>query len=118
MRIDKKKSLVKVAKSALNDSLLTDRERAEELWIGKSTVNRAMQELGQAGAKDDRIQGLLDWDLILAKKIQAAKLRRMENDDKINNSDIDKWEQTATKRLAIFWKWLEWNEDREIVIQI
>jgi hypothetical protein len=62
-----------------------------------------MKEMGQIGAKDDKIIKLTDEDFDLMISIQKEKKRRLdEQKDKINNSDIDRWEQTATKRYSLF----------------
>jgi hypothetical protein len=37
------------------------------------------------------------------KKIQLEKFRRMEEErEQLNNSDIDRWENTASKRYSLF----------------
>jgi hypothetical protein len=62
-----------------------------------------MKEMGQIGAKDDKIIKLTDEDFDLMISIQKEKKRRLDEEkDKINNSDIDRWEQTATKRYSLF----------------
>lgn len=102
-RKDKLKNKAKVIKTTLINPLNTDRETAKELWIWKSTVNRIKQELGQDGTKDDRIIGLTDEDFNLMLDIQKEKKRRLQEEKgELNNNDIDKWENTATKRYSLF----------------
>jgi len=36
------------------------------------------------------------------KDIQRIKRERLKSDEEISNGDIDKWEQTATKRYTLF----------------
>lgn len=102
MRADKATNIANVAKELLENPLQTERQIAEWLWIWAWTVNRAKQELEQNGAKDERIIGLTDRDFELMKKIQDVKFKRIETDDVINNNDLDKWENTATKRYSFF----------------
>jgi len=55
------------------------------------------------GIKDPRIQHLLEEDDKLLKLIASEKNRRITDEkDKLNNSDIDKWQQTADKRRILF----------------
>jgi uncharacterized protein YerC len=42
--------------------LKTERELEEETGVGKSTINRIKQELGQAGAKSEFVLEILDKD--------------------------------------------------------
>lgn len=100
-RTDSQKNLAKVAKAVLEDPLKTEREIAEETWLGKSTVNRQKQELGQNGTKDDRIKGLLDWDLDILKMIQTQKRERLAK-WQVSDGNIDSWENTANKRRMMF----------------
>lgn len=109
MRTDKKKSLAKVASVALAEPLLNQREIAEKAWVWLWTVNRALNDLEQAGTKDERIVWLIDWDFKIMQKIQEIKAKRLWTDEQINNSDLDKWEQTAVKRASLFW----WNATDE-----
>lgn len=102
IRTDKKRNLAKVAKIVLKDPLLTEREIAKKTNIWKSTVNRMKQELGQDGAKDDRIVGLTDEDFEIQKIIQAEKRKRLETPEKINNKDLDTWDNSAMKRYTLF----------------
>ncbi len=109
MRADKATNIANVAKELLENPLQTERQIADTLWVNHTTVNRAKQELQQTAPKDERIIGLTDRDFELMKKIQDVKFKRIETDDIINNSDIDKWEQTATKRYSFF-RWSATDE--------
>ena len=110
-RADKKASVDKIAASLAKNPLQSEREIARDTWVSKSSVNRLKEEAGQTGAKDLRIQNLLDKDVELMKLIQIEKFRRLnEEKEKVNNSDIDKWEATATKRKAIFGN----NDDEKV----
>lgn len=106
MRVDKIKNTKKVFDEIIKEPLQTQREISEKTWVSKSAVDRAMKEMGQIGAKDDKIIKLTDEDFDLMISIQKEKKRRLDEEkDKINNSDIDRWEQTATKRYSLF----RWN---------
>lgn len=106
IRTDKKKKLWKVAEELLNNPLQTIREVSEKTWVSKSTVaNYINEDLDKLGQKDERIIAITDKDFELMNLIQEEKFRRIkEEKDKINNTDINKWEETATRRYQIF-KW-------------
>ena len=70
MRADKAKSISKVAETLVNNPLLSEREIAEETWLGNWTVNRAKQQLEQIGAKNEDIIQITDTD---KKAIQLAQ---------------------------------------------
>ena len=112
MQKDKKRRLEKVTKELLNNPLQTTREIEAKTWISKTTVaNYINNELATLGQKDERIVSITDKDFELMDLIQLEKLRRMnEEKEKVNNSDIDKWEQTATKRYMLF-KWDATDKD-------
>lgn len=102
MRADKATNIAKVAKEILSNPLQTERQISEWLWIWAWTVNRAKQELEKNGAKDERIVWLTDWDFDLMKLFQQEKFTRMQSPEKVNDNDLDKWENTATKRYSLF----------------
>jgi len=104
-RSDKKKNVDKVTASLVKDPLQSEEQIAKDTWISQSAVNRAKKEVGKNGLKDDRIVSLTDKDFNLMQLYQAEKLRRMtEEKDKVNNTDINRWDETATKRYSLF-KW-------------
>lgn len=110
-RNDKKRNIDKVTASLLKNPLQTEREVAKDVWIGNWTVHRAKEEMEQTGAKDDRVVNLTDWDFDLMKEIQVEKFRRLTHEkDKINNSDINKWDETASKRYTLF-RWSATGKD-------
>lgn len=102
MRADKKANIAKVARVILNNPLLTRDEVAEEAWVWTWTASRALSELDENGRKDERIVWLTDEDFNLMKKIQQEKFKRLQEPEKINDNDLDKWENTATKRFTLF----------------
>jgi len=103
-RADKKKNIDLVAASLAKNPLQSEREVAKDTWLGHWTVNRAKKEVGQTGARDERIQALLEWDMELLNLIAVRKKERMgEKQKPVNDNDVDKWENTAIKRQAIFW---------------
>ncbi len=110
MRADKKANIAKVAKVILNNPLLTRDEVAEKAWIWAWTASRALSELDEIGPKDERIVWLTDKDFDLMGKIQSEKFRRLQEPDKINDNDLDKWENTATKRYSLF-RWDATDKD-------
>lgn len=121
MRVDKAKNIAKVAKTLLENPLQTENEIAEKLWIWGWTVNRAKQELEKNGVKDERIVWLTDKDFDLMKQIQQEKFARLANPENINDNDLDKWENTATKRYSLF-RWSatdeQWGIKETVTIEI
>lgn len=112
MRIDKAKNIAKVAKTLLENPLQTEREIAEDTWIWKWTVNRAKQELGQIGAKDDRIIWITDKDLANIEAMQEVVSRKIRNPEEMDKTRI--WElaqamREATARYSLF-RWSATDE--------
>lgn len=104
-RLDKKRNIDKIAAAILANPLATVREIAEMTGISKSTVAEHIKsdEVGLAGAKDDRIISLTDKDYNILEKIQEIKLSKLTTKpEDISNSDIDKRDNTATKRYSLF----------------
>ena len=116
-RKDKARNIDKVAASLTKNPLQTAREVAKDTGLWASTANRARQELAQNGTKDERIQHLLEWDMLLLNQIQARKAERM-NGKEVNDTDMDRWENTATKRKLIFWDETEWTKDIKVTFEI
>ena len=110
MRVDKQKNIAKVAKVILENPLLTRDEVAEKAWVWTWTASRAMWELDENGRKDERIVWLTDKDFDLMKLIQQEKFNRLQEPEKVNDSDLDKWENTATKRYSFF-RWDATDKD-------
>lgn len=78
MRADKAKSLSKVKKALAINPLLTDREIANDTGIGKSTVNRAIKEMGQLGTKDENIVKITDTDREIIEKAQIIVIESLD----------------------------------------
>ena len=102
MRVDKRKNVEKVAKAMIENPRATEREIAKKVWIGKSSVNRLKEELGQIGAKDERILTLTDWEREQQLTIQKIKNERLQEPDKISNKDLNSREEFAMKRYSLF----------------
>lgn len=45
---------------------------------------------------------LTDWDFEIMKTIQKIKKDRLKDPDKVNNKEVDLWENTANKRYTTF----------------
>ena len=116
-RKDKVKNIDKVAASLAKNPLQTEKELCKDTGLGKWTVWRAKKEVGEYGEKDFRIQNLLDKDMELMDLIQQEKFNRLK-ENKINDTDIDRWENTATKRKAIFGNNNKEKVNENITIQI
>ena len=102
MRVDKAKNIAKVAKVVLKEPLLTRDEIAEKAWVSTWTASNMLKELDGNWPKDPRIIWLTDKDFDLMKLFQQEKFNRMKNPENVNDNDLDKWENTATKRFTIF----------------
>jgi len=76
-RVDKTKNKIKVIKELLRDPLQTDREIAKQTNIGKSSVNRAKQEMGQFGSNSNIIDEIIKKDAEIVKLTQAEIQRRI-----------------------------------------
>lgn len=110
MRADKATNIAKVAKVVLQNPLLTRDQIAEKAWVWTWTASRALSELDKNGPKDDRIVWLTDWDFDLMKVIQKEKFARLQQPEKVNDNDLDKWENTAVKRYSLF-RWSATDKD-------
>ena len=99
-RVDAKQNQNKIIKEVLTNPLQSQREIAKATWLGKTTVQEHLKGLPNA-TKDDRIAWLLDKDLELLQLIQNEKIKRMW-EWKVNDNDIDKWENTWNKRRVMF----------------
>lgn len=105
VRMDRHKNIAKVATAILNNPLQTEREIAKSTWIGKGTAHRAKQELGQIGAKDDRILWICDKDIENVILWQNELKKRLQKQaDKLKVNDIVQIMAEWTKRYTIF-KW-------------
>lgn len=71
-RSDKRKNIWKVAEILAQDPNKSEREIAQEVWLWKSTVNRAKEELGQSWLLDEIIKNYEDKQRILSKDIKDS----------------------------------------------
>lgn len=104
-RADKKKNIDKVASSLIKNPLQTEREVAKDTWIGKSTVNRAKEELGQIGAKDKRIVTLTNNDFSCIELwVEEIKKRlwNVEELEKMRTIEIAQVIKENTARYTLF----------------
>jgi hypothetical protein len=112
MRTDKAKNIAKVAKTLLENPLQTEREIADGIDIWKSSVNRLKNELGQIGAKDDRIIWITDTDLSIL-TIGQREIERRLNDkeeiEKMRTVEISQVIKESTARYSLF----RWNATDE-----
>lgn len=103
MRTDKAKNTAKVLKEVINNPLQTQREIAENTWVSKSSVDRAMKEMGQIGA-NEKIIDLVALDIELQELATAEMVRRIKDETgKVNNQDIVRFNETAFKRSQLLW---------------
>ena len=115
-RTDKKRNIDKVSASLAKNPLQTEREIALDTGLWHWTINRAKKEVEQSGAKDPRIITLTDWDMRIMNIIQKQKEERLQDPKvKVNNSDIDKRSQTATRRYSLF-RWNATDKDWWIIL--
>ena len=123
MRTDKAKNTAKVLKKVIKNPLQTDRELEKELWIWKSTINRAKQELGQIGAKSDLILEICDLDINLVKSWLKELQRRFNDKEeikKIRPTEISQVIKDSSWRYQIF-KWEATDKDwwlKEVIIEL
>lgn len=122
MQKDKKRRLETITKELLENPLQTTRELEGKTWISKSTIaNYINNDLDTIGQKDERIISITEKDFELMNLIQEEKFRRIkEEKEKINNTDINKWEEAATRRYQIF-KWDITNAEwwlKEVIIEL
>jgi len=108
-----------IAKDILINPLKTQRERAEDLWVWKTTVQEHLQELKTT--KDDRIIWITDKDLSIVRlwldEIER-RLRDKEELEKMRTSEISQVIKENTARYAIFRTIDNPNSDNNIIIQI
>lgn len=101
-RTDKEKHEDMVAAYFMKNPHATVREAAKDLNISKSTIAEHRKQLDKIGQKDERIVFLTDSDFAIMQKIQAEKEKRLDEPEKVSNSDLDKWDNTSTRRYSLF----------------
>ncbi len=110
MRTDKKINHNKVAKDVLLNPLKTQRERAEDLWLWKTTIQEHLQEVKTT--KDDRIINITDTDLNIVEKGQKEIDRRLSESEelsKMRTVEISQVLKESTARYTIF-RWSATDE--------
>lgn len=103
MRTDKAINHNKVAKDVLLNPLKTQRDRAEDLWLGKTTIQEHLQEVKTT--KDDRILFITDTDLNIVEKGQKEIDRRLserEELDKMRTVELSQVLKESTARYSLF----------------
>lgn len=121
MRADKKENQIKVLKEIINaDKPLSQRDIANNTWIWKSSVSRAIIEMGQSGAfEEPEIIDFVKLDLELQWLATKEMIRRMKNEtEKVNNQDIVRFNETAFKRSTILWVKNNWNTEIKVTFEI
>ena len=122
MRVDKKINHNKVAKDVLLNPLKTQRERAEDLWLWKTTIQEHLQEVKTT--KDDRIINITDTDLNIVEKGQKEIDRRLSESEelsKMRTVEISQVIKESTARYSLF-RWSatdnEWGLKETVTIEI
>ena len=103
MRTDKQINHNKVAKDVLLNPLKTQRDRALDLWIWKTTVQEHLQEVKTT--KDDRILFITDTDLNIVEKGQKEIDRRLSESEelgKMRTVEISQVLKESTARYSLF----------------
>lgn len=103
MRTDKQINHNKVAKDVLLNPLKTQRDRALDLWIWKTTVQEHLQEVKTT--KDDRILFITDTDLNIVEKGQKEIDRRLSESEelgKMRTVEISQVIKESTARYSLF----------------
>ena len=110
MRVDKAKNHNKVVKDVLLNPLKTQRERAEDLWLWKTTIQEHLQEVKTT--KDDRIISITNTDLNIVEKGQKEIDRRLSESEelsKMRTVEISQVLKESTARYSLF-RWSATDE--------
>ena len=105
IRSDKAKNKSKVIKDVLNDPLKSQRERAKDLWMWKTTVQWHMKDLKMT--KDDRVLWVCDKDFEIVTIWQELIKQRLLNPkevEKMRTFEIAQTIEKSEKRYMLF-KW-------------
>lgn len=111
MRTDKAINHNKIAKDVLLNPLKTQRDRAEDLWLWKTTIQEHLQEVKTT--KDDRILFITDTDLNIVEKGQKEIDRRLserEELDKMRTVELSQVLKESTARYSLF-RWSATDKD-------
>lgn len=87
------------------DPLASQRDTAENAWVGLGTANRILQELEQTGTKDPRIITITDKDLSIVEKGQLEIDRRLSTPfelEKMRTGEISTVLKDSTARYSLF----------------
>ena len=98
MRVDKKKSIEKIAKVVIKNPRLTQREIAKETGLAKTTVQQNIQELKTT--KDDRIITLTNTDFDIVILAQQRIQEKLLDDQVMNKTSIEKISTVAKDSAA------------------
>lgn len=115
IRSDKAKNTAKVLKEVINNPLSTQREIAEKTWMWLWSVNRNLKEVEQIGT-NEKIVDLVALDIEMQELATAEMIRRLKHEtEKVNNTDIVRFNETSLKRSQLLWLKDNWN--KEIVVK-
>lgn len=111
MRVDKEINHNKVVKDVLLNPLKTQRDRAEDLWLWKTTIQEHLLEVKTT--KDDRIISITDTDLNIVEKGQKEIDRRLSESEelgKMRTVEISQVLKESTARYSLF-RWSATDKD-------
>lgn len=111
MRTDKAINHNKIAKDVLLNPLKTQRDRAEDLWLWKTTIQEHLLEVKTT--KDDRILSITDTDLNIVEKGQKEIDRRLSESEelgKMRTVEISQVLKESTARYSLF-RWSATDKD-------
>lgn len=103
MRTDKAINHEKVVKDVLLNPLKTQRDRADDLWLGKTTIQEHLQEVKTT--KDDRIIKVTDKDLSIVEKWQNEIDKRLWDSEHLatmRTIEISQVIKESTARYSLF----------------
>lgn len=104
-RKDKLKNISKVAPEILKNPLKTERDIEKETGVGKSTINRIKQELGQAGAKSEFVLEVLEKDKAIIKRWLQIIHDKLNDDEQVKTmriSEVSSVIRENTARYSMF----------------
>lgn len=100
-RADKLKNQTAIIKEIIKDPMQSQREIADKLWIGKTTVQEHLQEIPKA-TKTDRIEKILDKDLsIVDLALEEIERRIKEEKEKMTTRDMISAADVSAKRYSL-----------------
>lgn len=104
-RSDSQRNLAKVAAIALKNPEAKQRDIAKQAWVGKWTVHRKLEQLGQV--KSDFVESVLSKDkeiILKAQQIIADKLDDEKYIKTIKPYEVAQVAKISADRFALF-KW-------------